>query len=193
MQHNCRQEPFVIDTSGRERQAGVKIRGAVLEEIGRPRPYSDNRPIRVCDLELESPHEGEVRVRIDAAGLCHSDLSVVNGNRVRPVPMLLGHEAAGVVDDVGADVEDLAVGDHVVMTVLPRCGECDGCASGSGHESPAPGLTRLGRYWAEAGGSAARGGRCTIIWASRGSPRMPSSTRDPSLWSTPTSRRRSLP
>jgi alcohol dehydrogenase len=48
------------------------------------------------------------------------------------VPMLLGHEAAGVVDEVGADVEDLAVGDHVVMTVLPRCGECDGCASGSG-------------------------------------------------------------
>ena len=73
----------------------MKIRGAVLEEIGRTRPYADSQPISVSELDLDPPGPGEVLVRIEAAGLCHSDLSVVDGNRVRPVPMLLGHEAAG--------------------------------------------------------------------------------------------------
>ncbi|MFE3292488.1 alcohol dehydrogenase catalytic domain-containing protein [Rhodococcus sp. NPDC059234] len=107
----------------------MRIRGAVLEEIGRPRPFADSRPISVCDLELDPPGPGELLVRIEAAGLCHSDLSVVDGNRVRPVPMLLGHEAAGRVEARGAGVSDVAVGDRVVMTFLPRCGECAGCAA----------------------------------------------------------------
>ena len=67
-------------------------------------------------------------VRIEAAGMCHSDLSVVDGNRVRPVPMLLGHEAAGIVEKVGG-TSDLAVGQRVVMTFLPRCGQCRSCAT----------------------------------------------------------------
>ena len=102
------------------------IRGAVLEEVGRPRPYATSQPLTVCDLELAEPGPGELLVRIEAAGLCHSDLSVVDGNRVRPVPMLLGHEAAGVVE-VGAD--DVQPGQRVVMTFLPRCGECAACAT----------------------------------------------------------------
>lgn len=102
------------------------IRGAVLEEVGRPRPYAASQPLTVCDLELAEPGPGELLVRIEAAGLCHSDLSVVDGNRVRPVPMLLGHEAAGVVE-VGAD--DLQPGQRVVMTFLPRCGDCAACAT----------------------------------------------------------------
>jgi len=107
----------------------MRIQGAVLEEVGRRRPYSASRPIRVCELELDPPGRGELLVRIEAAGLCHSDLSVVDGNRVRPVPMLLGHEAAGIVEQVGPSVADVALGDRVVMTFLPRCGECAACST----------------------------------------------------------------
>jgi alcohol dehydrogenase len=107
----------------------MRIRGAVLEEIGRPRPYGSSLPIRVCDLELDGPGPGEALVRVEAAGLCHSDLSVVDGNRVRPVPMLLGHEAAGRVESIGEGVDGLGQGDRVVMTFLPRCGHCRGCAT----------------------------------------------------------------
>jgi alcohol dehydrogenase len=105
----------------------MKIRGAVLEEIGRERPYAASRPITISELDLDPPGQGEILVRIEAAGICHSDLSVVNGSRVRPVPMLLGHEAAGIVEQLGAGVLDLAIGDRVAMTFLPRCGECANC------------------------------------------------------------------
>ncbi|SEK33763.1 alcohol dehydrogenase catalytic domain-containing protein [Rhodococcus maanshanensis] len=107
----------------------MRIRGAVLEEIGRERPFAQSRPISISELELDGPGPGELLVRIEAAGLCHSDLSVVDGNRVRPVPMLLGHEAAGRVERVGDGVTDVRVGERVVMTFLPRCGECAGCAT----------------------------------------------------------------
>ncbi|MGK2852613.1 MAG: alcohol dehydrogenase catalytic domain-containing protein [Microbacteriaceae bacterium] len=106
----------------------MKIRGAVLETIGASRPYAASRPLVVPDLELDDPGDGELLVRIEAAGLCHSDLSVVDGNRVRPLPMLLGHEAAGVVEKVGG-TSDLRVGQRVVMTFLPRCGACSACAT----------------------------------------------------------------
>ncbi|MBJ7464000.1 MAG: alcohol dehydrogenase catalytic domain-containing protein [Mycolicibacterium sp.] len=104
------------------------IRGAVLETIGAPRPYAASRPLSVTELELDDPGDGELLVRIEAAGLCHSDLSVVDGNRVRPVPMLLGHEAAGIIEKVGG-ASDLARGQRVVMTFLPRCGQCSACAT----------------------------------------------------------------
>ncbi|BBY50228.1 alcohol dehydrogenase [Mycolicibacterium arabiense] len=107
----------------------MKIRGAVLERIGAPRRYADSQPLSVTDLDLTPPGDTELLVRIEAAGLCHSDLSVVDGNRVRPVPMLLGHEAAGIVEEVGAAVTDVQAGQRVVMTFLPRCGECSGCAT----------------------------------------------------------------
>jgi alcohol dehydrogenase len=105
------------------------IRGAVLERIGAPRPYGDSRPISVVDLDLQDPGRGEVLVRIEAAGVCHSDLSVVDGNRVRPVPMLLGHEAAGIVEALGDGVDDLTLGQRVVLVFLPRCGHCAACAT----------------------------------------------------------------
>ncbi|GAT08649.1 alcohol dehydrogenase catalytic domain-containing protein [Mycolicibacterium novocastrense] len=107
----------------------MRIRGAVLEEIGRPRPYAASKPLTVGELDLAAPGPGELLVRVEAAGLCHSDLSVVDGNRVRPVPMLLGHEAAGVVEEIGAGGSDVATGTRVVMTFLPRCGECRACAT----------------------------------------------------------------
>lgn len=108
----------------------MRIRAAVLHEIGRPGPYAETRPLVIESLELEGPGPGEVLVEVKAAGLCHSDLSVMNGDRPRPVPMALGHEAAGVVAEVGEGVDDLAPGDHVVMTFVPACGHCLPCAEG---------------------------------------------------------------
>src|SRR3954453_1789247 len=107
----------------------MRIRGAVLEQIGRPRPYAESLPISVGELDLAAPGDSELLVRIETAGLCHSDLSVVDGNRVRPLPMLLGHEAAGVVEQAGSAVDDMPVGQRIVMTFLPRCGHCPACAT----------------------------------------------------------------
>src|SRR4030081_2859977 len=107
----------------------MRIRGAVLEQIRLPRPYADSRPLSISELDLGPPGDTELLVRIEAAGLCHSDLSVVDGNRVRPVPMLLGHEAAGVVERVGPNVPDVGIGQRVVMPFLPRCGHCPACAT----------------------------------------------------------------
>ncbi|QUY62711.1 Alcohol dehydrogenase [Gulosibacter molinativorax] len=103
------------------------IRGAVLNEIGAEAPYAKTRPITIDTLTLEGPGENELLVRIEAASICHSDLSVVNGSRPRPVPMLLGHEAAGIVEEIGSGVTDVQVGQRVVLTFLPRCGECREC------------------------------------------------------------------
>lgn len=107
----------------------MRIRGAILERSGDARPYADSRPLTVGELKLDAPGPGEVLVRIEAAGICHSDLSVVDGNRPRPLPMLLGHEAAGIVEQVGEGVASPAIGARVVMTFLPRCGECAECAT----------------------------------------------------------------
>jgi alcohol dehydrogenase len=108
----------------------MKIRAAVLNAMGAALPYAQSRPLAIDEVELEGPGHGEVLVRMAAAGLCHSDLSVINGDRPRPVPMALGHEAAGVVEEVGAGVEDLAKGDHVVMVFVPSCGHCLPCSEG---------------------------------------------------------------
>jgi alcohol dehydrogenase len=111
-------------------QSTLRTRAAVLEEIGRPAPYGQSRPLRIDEVELDPPGPGEVLVRIAAAGLCHSDLSVVDGARPRPVPMVLGHEAAGVIEEVGAGVSDFHTGDHVVFSFVPVCGTCVPCQSG---------------------------------------------------------------
>ncbi|MCR4514061.1 alcohol dehydrogenase catalytic domain-containing protein [Aeromicrobium sp. 50.2.37] len=105
----------------------MKVRAAVLERLGSSRPFTRSAPLTVSELDLEPPRGREVLVRIEAAGICHSDLSVVDGNRPRPVPMLLGHEACGRVEATGPDAGDWPVGQRVVMTFLPRCGECAGC------------------------------------------------------------------
>jgi alcohol dehydrogenase len=108
----------------------MKIRAAVLREMGRPMPYAQSRPIAIEDVELDPPGDGEVLVKIVAAGLCHSDLSVINGTRPRPMPIVLGHEAAGVVTELGANISDLVVGDHVVLVFVPSCGHCLPCGEG---------------------------------------------------------------
>ena len=108
----------------------MKIRAAVLDAIGAPRPYVDSKPLVIADLELEAPGPGELLVKIHAAGLCHSDLSVIDGNRPRPVPIALGHEASGVVEAVGENVTRFTPGDHVVLVFVPSCGQCAPCAAG---------------------------------------------------------------
>jgi alcohol dehydrogenase len=84
----------------------------------------------VTDVDLAPPGPGEVLVRVGAIGLCHSDLSVVDGSRPRPLPMVLGHEAAGVVAEVGPGVRGLHPDDHVVFSFVPACGSCVPCQSG---------------------------------------------------------------
>lgn len=107
-----------------------RIRGAVLTTMEAEAPYRESRPLQVRDdILLSEPGTEELLIRVEAASVCHSDLSVVNGDRPRPTPMLLGHESAGIVEQVGPGSEDFEVGQRVVMTFLPRCGNCDGCAS----------------------------------------------------------------
>lgn len=105
----------------------MKIRAAILHQIGASAPYADSKPLEITEVELDPPGPGEVLIKMRAAGLCHSDLSVIDGNRPRPVPMVLGHEGAGVVEELGADVTSLAVGDHVVSAFVPSCGHCTPC------------------------------------------------------------------
>jgi alcohol dehydrogenase len=108
----------------------MKIKAAVLHEMGLPRPYAKSRPLRIEELDLTPPGAGEVLVEVKAAGLCHSDLSVINGNRPRPTPIAIGHESAGIVRELGPGVEDLRHGDHVVMVFVPSCGHCLPCMEG---------------------------------------------------------------
>jgi Zn-dependent alcohol dehydrogenase len=82
------------------------------------------------ELRTDEPGPGEVVVRIERAGLCHSDVSVIDGTIPFPTPVVLGHEGAGVVEAVGVGVEKVAVGDHVVLTTLGNCGQCDACDRG---------------------------------------------------------------
>jgi Zn-dependent alcohol dehydrogenase len=93
-------------------------------------PYAESKPLRIETLQLSAPGDGEILVEIKAAGLCHSDLSVINGDRPRPTPMALGHEASGIVRELGRGVTDLAVGDHVVLVFVPSCGSCLSCSEG---------------------------------------------------------------
>ena len=95
------------------------MRAAVLE--------APNTPIVIDDIDIRDPKRGEVLVRIAACGVCHSDLSIVDGSFPAPLPVVLGHEAAGVVEAIGDDVSSVAVGDQVVLTPLPACGQCYFC------------------------------------------------------------------
>lgn len=108
----------------------MQVRAAVLRHMNVKPPYAQSKPIVIETIELAPPGPGEVLVRIRAAGLCHSDLSVINGDRPRPMPMALGHEAAGVIEALGDGVSDLEQGDHVVMVFMPSCGHCLPCAEG---------------------------------------------------------------
>ncbi len=108
----------------------MKIHAAVLYQTALPAPYAQSQPLKIEEIELAPPGAGEVLVKIKAAGLCHSDLSTINGDRARQMPMALGHEASGEVVECGTGVTDLKPGDHVVMIFAPSCGHCMPCVEG---------------------------------------------------------------
>jgi alcohol dehydrogenase len=108
----------------------MRSKAAVLYRMEQPAPYARSKPLVVEDIEIDGPHEGEVLVEMAAAGLCHSDLSVIDGSRPRVMPMVLGHEAAGIVREVGRGVRSVTEGDRVVFSFVPVCGRCAMCAAG---------------------------------------------------------------
>lgn len=108
----------------------MKTRAAVIRDMTKPRPYAVTKPFTIEELDLDPPGEGEVLLRIRAAGLCHSDLSSVNGDRPRPMPIVLGHEAAGEVMELGDGVKNFTVGDHVILIFVPSCFGCLPCMEG---------------------------------------------------------------
>lgn len=91
--------------------------------------WERNAPLVVEDLDLDPPKAGEVRVKVVANGICHSDLSVVRGVLPFPVPTVLGHEGAGIVDEVGPGVTLVRPGDHVVLSAVSYCGRCFHCTN----------------------------------------------------------------
>jgi Zn-dependent alcohol dehydrogenase len=115
------------------------MRAAVLREVG--------APLSVEDVELDEPKDGEVRVRIEAAGVCHSDLHYMTGDLPAKLPLVVGHEGVGIVEAVGPRITDrVSVGDRVAMLWRPRCGECEACVAGN------PVLCRFGRVLATTNG-----------------------------------------
>lgn len=108
----------------------MKTRVALLREMGIAGPYAESKPVVVTEVELDPPGPGEVLIKIKVAGLCHSDLSVINGDRPRALPIVLGHESSAEVVEIGDGVDDLSAGDHVVMVFVPSCGCCFPCMKG---------------------------------------------------------------
>ena len=92
--------------------------------------YEKFQPLAVEELELESPRQREVLVKMTASGVCHSDLHYMKGDREHPLPVVLGHEGAGIVEETGPDVSYVQPGDHVVLSFVPTCGRCSFCVKG---------------------------------------------------------------
>ena len=108
-------------------------RGVVVEEVGR---------LGVVPIELDAPGPGEALVRIEASGVCHTDLHVLATGWAHPLPVVLGHEGAGLVEQVGEGVTHIQAGDRVVLSYRAPCGACRWCLRGARHlcrTPPAPG------------------------------------------------------
>ena len=101
-------------------------KAAVMTGIDQPLEIRD-------DVEVETPHANEVKVRMGASGVCHSDLSMQNGTMMAVPPIVLGHEGAGVIEEVGEGVTDVKPGDHVVISWVPQCGDCFFCSRDQGY------------------------------------------------------------
>jgi alcohol dehydrogenase (nicotinoprotein) len=100
----------------------MKTKAAVVHEVG--------KPIEIEELDLDGPRDGEVLIRYTYAGLCHSDVHIQHGDLPARLPMVLGHEGAGIIEEVGTGVTRVAAGDHVVCSFIPNCGICRYCATG---------------------------------------------------------------
>ena len=108
----------------------MKMTACVLRRTDAPQPFATSKPISIEEVELDPPGPGELLVRVRGGGLCHSDLSVINGARPQPVPMVLGHEGAGEVVECGPGIRDMAPGDNVVFQFGANCGRCRRCLEG---------------------------------------------------------------
>lgn len=108
----------------------MKMKAVVLYEGGLAAPYAESRPLRVEEVDLDPPKAGEVLCKIGGAGLCHSDLSIINGSTPRALPMVMGHEGSGIVVEVGPGVTDVKPDDHVVFQFRTSCGRCRRCLEG---------------------------------------------------------------
>src|SRR5688572_24304674 len=135
----------------------IRCKAAVLRTIAAPRPYAKSKPLSIEEVDIAPPQPVEMLVRIAGAGLCHSDLSVINGDRGRPVPIALGHEGAGEVVEVGSAVDDVRPGDHVVFQFSASCGRCRRCVEGR------PQVCERAAAAKAAGGLMAGGSRITAL------------------------------
>tara|TARA_B100000676_G_C18079193_1_gene849990 strand:+ start:237 stop:1370 length:1134 start_codon:yes stop_codon:yes gene_type:complete len=108
----------------------MKMKAAVLRRFDAPQPFTESKPLSIEEVNLDPPGPNEVLVKIAGAGLCHSDLSVMNGSRPRPEPLVIGHEGSGEIVEVGSAVTDIEVGDHMVFQFSPSCGRCRRCMEG---------------------------------------------------------------
>ena len=108
----------------------MKMKAVILTQGGASAPYAQSQPLQVEEVVLAPPKSNELLVRIGGAGLCHSDLSIINGSIPRALPMVIGHEGAGEVVEVGTGVTDVRVGDHVVFQFRSSCGRCRRCLEG---------------------------------------------------------------
>jgi len=111
----------------------IQLKAAVLETCTTDRPFAESRPLTLQTIDAEPPGPGEVLVRIRAVSLCRSDLSVITGVRAWPMPIVPGHEASGIVEEVGSHDSPFAAGDQVVLVYQPQCGTCSCCVGGDGH------------------------------------------------------------
>src|SRR3954469_12470642 len=102
------------------------------------------QPLEIHEVELDKPHAGEVKVRMGASGVCHSDLSGQNGTLMGVAPIVLGHEGAGVIEEVGEGVTSVKPGDHVVISWVPQCGECYFCKRNQGQLCSAADIALVG-------------------------------------------------
>lgn len=123
----------------------MKTKAAVL--------WGLNEKWQVEEIDLDPPNEGEVQVKLAASGLCHSDEHLVTGDIPIPFPVVGGHEGAGIVEAVGANVTEVAEGDPVVLSFLPACGKCSYCARGMTNLCDLGGAVILGRSWTAPTGS----------------------------------------
>lgn len=108
----------------------MKIKACVLRLVSAGGPFRDSKPLKVETVELDPPQAEEVLIQIKAAGLCHSDLVAIDGERPKPMPIVLGHETMGIVAEVGPGVTAFEVGDHVVPSFVASCGKCSMCRTG---------------------------------------------------------------
>ena len=108
----------------------ITCKAAVIRTNTAVEPYKFSKPLSIEEIKISPPLANEILVQVKGAGLCHSDLSVINGSRLMPLPLVIGHEGSGEVVEIGNAISDIKVGDHVSFQFSPSCGRCRRCLEG---------------------------------------------------------------